>query len=133
VWPLRDTLNSTIRDETPFIEDSVKIFLRDVYDHMVQVIDNAENYREMIMGMHDMYMSHISNKMNEVMKVLTIIATIFIPLTFIAGVYGMNFNTETSPYNMPELNWYWGYPAIMLAMLMIALGMVYYFKKKDWL
>lgn len=133
VWPLRDTLNSTIRDDSPFITDNTKIFLRDVYDHMVQIIDNIENYRDMIMGMHDMYMSHVSNKMNEVMKVLTIIATIFIPLTFIAGIYGMNFNPEASPYNMPELQWYWGYPAAMAVMVVVAVLMVFYFKRKGWL
>lgn len=133
VWPLRDTINSTIRDESPLIINATKIYLRDVYDHMVQIIDNIENYREMVMGLHDMYMSNISNKMNEVMKVLTIIATIFIPLTFIAGIYGMNFDPDASPYSMPELTWYWGYPAVMLTMLVIALVMVVYFKRKDWM
>ncbi|MDX1617621.1 MAG: magnesium/cobalt transporter CorA [Balneolaceae bacterium] len=133
VWPLRDTLNSAIRDESPFIADNTKIFLRDVYDHMVQIIDNIENYRDMIMGMHDIYMSHVSNRMNEVMKVLTIIATIFIPLTFIAGIYGMNFDPGVSPYNMPELSWYWGYPATMVVMAVVAALMVVYFKRKGWL
>lgn len=133
IWPLRDAINSTIRDESKFIAESTKIYLRDVYDHMIQVIDNIENYRDMIIGLHDMYMSNISNRMNEIMKVLTIIATIFIPLTFIAGIYGMNFNTEISPYNLPELNWYWGYPAAMAVMLGIAIAMVFYFKRKDWL
>lgn len=133
VWPLRDMLNSTIRDESPFIEDNTKLFLRDVYDHMVQIIDNIENYRDMVIGMHDIYMSHVSNKMNEVMKVLTIIATIFIPLTFIAGVYGMNFNPEASPYNMPELQWYWGYPVAMGVMGVIGVIMLIYFRRKGWL
>lgn len=133
VWPLRDMINSTVRDESPLIDESIKVYLRDVYDHTVQIIDTVENYREMIMGMHDVYMSHISNKMNEVMKVLTIIATIFIPLTFIAGIYGMNFNPESSPYNMPELNWYWGYPAIMMLMLVLSIWMIIYFRKKRWL
>lgn len=80
-----------------------------------------------------MYMSQVSNKMNEVIKVLTIIATIFIPLTFIAGIYGMNFNSEISPFNMPELNWYWGYPAALTVMGIVAIIMLYYFKQKDWL
>lgn len=132
VWPLRDALNTAIRDESKFITDSTKIYLRDVYDHMVQVIDNIENYRDMILGLHDMYMSHVSNKMNEVMKVLTIIATIFIPLTFIAGIYGMNFDPEASPYNMPELSWYWGYPVSMGIMAIIAVIMIFYFKRKGW-
>ncbi len=133
VWPTRDMLNAVIRDESDLINESTKIYIRDVYDHVIQIIDNVENYREMIMGMHDMYMSHVSNKMNEVMKVLTIIATIFIPLTFIAGIYGMNFDTEISPYNLPELSWYYGYPAFWGVMLVVAVIMVIYFRKKDWL
>lgn len=133
VWPLRDALNTAIRDESGFIGDDTKIYLRDVYDHMIQVIDNIENYRDMILGLHDMYMSQVSNRMNEVMKVLTIIATIFMPLTFIAGIYGMNFNPEKSPYNMPELEWYYGYPASLAVMAVIALIMVVYFKRKGWL
>ncbi|HEX6981228.1 MAG TPA: magnesium/cobalt transporter CorA [Balneolaceae bacterium] len=133
IWPLRDAINSVIRDESPFITDHTKVYLRDVYDHIVQLIDNAENYRDMILSLHDMYMSYVSNKMNEVMKVLTIIATIFIPLTFIAGIYGMNFNTEISPYNMPELNWYWGYPAFWVVMLVITTVMIFFFKRKRWL
>lgn len=133
IWPTRDMLNTLIRDESDFIEESTKIFIRDVYDHIVQIIDNIENYREMIIGMHDMYMSHVSNKMNEVMKVLTIIATIFIPLTFIAGIYGMNFNPDASPYNMPELNWYWGYPAFWAVTIIVSFLMVIFFKRKDWL
>lgn len=133
VWPLRDTINSTVRDDSPFIDEPVKIYLRDVYDHMVQIIDNVENYRDMVMGMHDLYMSQVSNRMNEVMKVLTMIATIFIPITFIAGVYGMNFDPSASPWNMPELNWYWGYPAAWASMIITAAIMVIYFKRKGWL
>lgn len=133
VWPLRDVLNSTIRDDSPFIEEQTKIYLRDVYDHMIQIIDSVENYREMVTGLHDMYMTNMSNKMNEVMKVLTIIATIFIPLTFVAGIYGMNFDPGVSPWNMPELSWYWGYPAVMLVMLILTIGMIIFFRKKKWL
>ncbi len=132
IWPLRDTLNSIIRDESAFIDEDIKIYLRDVNDHVVQIIDNLDNYRDMIMGMHDLYMTHASNKMNEVMKVLTIIATIFIPLTFIAGIYGMNFNPDAGPYNMPELSWYWGYPAIWAVMIVVTFGMIIYFKRKGW-
>lgn len=132
VWPLRDAINTAIRDETKFINSDTKIFLRDVYDHMIQIIDNIENYRDMVLGLHDMYMSQVSNRMNEVMKVLTVIATIFIPLTFIAGIYGMNFNPEVSPLNMPELNWYWGYPFSLGTMTLTALAMVFYFKRKGW-
>jgi len=132
VWSLRDALNSLIRDDTKFFKKETKIFLRDVYDHVVQIIDSVENYREMIFGIYDMNMSALSNKMNEVMKVLTVIATIFIPLTFIAGIYGMNFDPEASPWNMPELEWYYGYPFSFGLMLLIAAGMLYFFKKKEW-
>lgn len=133
VWSLRDGINSLIRDEMPLISSDVKVFLRDVYDHVVQVIDSIETNREMVMGLFDMYMSGLSNRMNEVMKVLTIIATIFIPLTFIAGVYGMNFDPEASPFNMPELNWYYGYPLSLLLMFLLSLGMLYYFRRKRWI
>jgi magnesium transporter len=133
IWSLRDSINSLIRDENPLIAKETKIYIRDVYDHIVQVIDSIENNREMIYSLYDMHMSGLSNKMNEVMKLLTIIATIFIPLTFIAGIYGMNFNSETSPLNMPELNWYYGYPASLILMISMTLLMVLYFRKKKWL
>lgn len=132
VWPLRDAINSAIRDESELINENTKIYLRDVYDHMIQIIDNIENYRDTILGLHDMYMSQVSNRMNEVMKVLTIIATIFIPLTFVAGIYGMNFDPGASPYNMPELSWYWGYPASLGVMGIIAIIMIFFFKRKGW-
>jgi magnesium transporter len=133
VWSLRDALNSLIRDDVPLVSSEVKIFLRDVYDHVVQVIDRIETNREMVIGLSDMYMSSLSNRMNEVMKVLTIIATVFIPLTFIAGIYGMNFNPESSPYNMPELNWEYGYLFSLLVMAVITLGLIYYFRRKKWI
>lgn len=132
VWSFRDGINSMLRDDLPHISSEVKVFLRDVYDHMVQVIDSIESNREMVYGLYDMYMSGLSNRMNEVMKVLTIIATIFIPLTFIAGIYGMNFDPAASPWNLPELSWYYGYPASLLLMLLITIGMVRFFKKKGW-
>lgn len=132
VWPLRDSINSLIRDENSLIRNDTKIYIRDVYDHIIQVVDSIENYREMVYSLYDMHMSGLSNKMNEVMKVLTIIATIFIPLTFIAGIYGMNFNADVSPLNMPELNWYYGYPALLSIMGIMGLLMIYYFKKKQW-
>lgn len=132
VWSLRDGINSLLRDDIPLISEEVKVFIRDVYDHLVQVIDSIETSREMIFGLYDMYMSGLSNRMNEVMKVLTIIATIFIPLTFIAGIYGMNFNTEASPWNMPELSWYYGYPASLGVMALLIIIMIYYFKRKGW-
>src|SRR5699024_7406473 len=127
IWPLRDMLNRTIHDESAFVEDTTKIYLRDVHDHVSQIIDNLESYRDMIRGTQDIYSKYIDNKMNEVMTVLTIIATIFIPLTFITGIYGMNFD------NMPGLHWKWGYPVSILVMLIVAVGMLSYFKAKDWL
>ncbi|MFC1780740.1 magnesium/cobalt transporter CorA [Planctomycetota bacterium] len=133
VWPLRELISGIQRTESDLIKESTDAYLRDVYDHTIQVIDTVESFRDMVTGMLDIYLSSISNRMNEVMKVLTIIATIFIPLTFIAGIYGMNFNPEVSPWNMPELNWRWGYPAVWLVMLLVTGVMLYYFKKKKWL
>lgn len=133
VWPLREVINNLMRDESPLIKESTDLFLRDLYDHTIQVIDTIEAYRDTLSGLLDLYMSSISNRMNEVMKVLTIIATIFIPLTFIAGIYGMNFNPSSSIYNMPELNWSYGYPAAIISMLIVSLLMIYYFMKKEWL
>ena len=127
VWPLREVVNGLERSESKLVKKSTHIFLRDVYDHTIQVIDTIESFRDMISGMLDIYLSSISNKMNEVMKVLTIIATIFIPLTFIAGIYGMNFKY------MPELGWRFGYAMIWFVIGIIALIMIAYFKKKRWL
>lgn len=127
VWPLRELINGLQRSESPLIKESTDIYFRDVYDHTIQIIDTIETFRDMASGMIDIYLSSISNRMNEVMKVLTIIATIFIPLTFIAGVYGMNFKY------MPELHWYLGYPFALLLMLLITMFMLLYFKKKKWL
>ena len=133
VWPNRELINSLIRDEHPLITNVTIIFLKDVYDHTIQVMDAIESFRDVLSGMIDIYMSSVSNKMNEVMKVLTIFASIFIPLTFIAGIYGMNFNPSMSPFNMPELNWFWGYPFVLLIMLITSALMLYYFKRKNWL
>ena len=127
VWPLREVVNTLERGESPLIQESVGIFLRDLYDHTIQIIDTVETFRDMVSGMLDIYLSSVSNKMNEVMKVLTIIATIFIPLTFIAGIYGMNFAY------MPELRWRWGYFAVLGVMIITTIGMVKYFKNKKWL
>lgn len=132
VWSLRDGINSLIRDDSPLITPEIKVYLRDVYDHLVQVIDSVESQRELVFSLYDMYMSSLSSRMNEVMKVLTVISTLFIPLTFIVGVYGMNFNPETSAWNMPELNWAFGYPAAWGLMLTLVASMLYYFKRKDW-
>jgi len=130
IWPQRDALNILIRDGQQ--ESEVRFYLRDVYDHTVEIIDMVETYRELAAGLMDVYLSSVSNRMNEVMKFLTIISTIFIPLTFIVGIYGMNFNVDKSPYNMPELNWYWGYPLVMLLMLGIAGVLILYFWRKGW-
>jgi len=127
VWPLREVINGLEDSDSPLMHDSTGIYLRDLYDHIIQVLDTMENFREMIAGMFDIYLSSISNKLNEVMKVLTIIATIFIPLTFLAGVYGMNFRY------MPELEWRWGYPVIWAVMLAVLIVMVGYFRKKRWI
>ena len=133
VWPLREVINGLERSENELIQESTNVFLRDVYDHTIQVIDGIETFRDTVSGMLDIYLSSVSNKMNETMKVLTIIATIFIPITFVAGIYGMNFNPEISIWNMPELNWRYGYLFACGVMLLIALSMVLYFRRKKWL
>jgi magnesium transporter len=139
IWPFREVVNTLVRgDAAPgtgssLITESTALYLRDLYDHVIQIIDILESYREMVGALVDLYMSNQGNRMNEVMKVLTIIATIFIPLTFIAGIYGMNFDPESSPWNMPELAWYWGYPAALAVMALIAGGMVLYFRRRRWL
>jgi magnesium transporter len=132
IWPQRDAINALIRDQSDLISPNVQIYLRDCYDHAVQVMDMVETYRELASGLMDVYLSSVGNKMNEIMKLLTVISSIFIPLTFIAGVYGMNFNTEKSPFNMPELNWYWGYPLCLAVMLVIAGGLVFFFWRRGW-
>jgi magnesium transporter len=110
IWPLRELINGLQNAETEIITENTRIYLRDIYDHTIRVIDSIEDFKEILASMVDIYLSSLSNKMNDIMKVLTVIATIFIPLTFIAGVYGMNFDY------MPELQWRWGYPAILLFM-----------------
>lgn len=132
-WPERDTVSAFSREESHLISPDTRVFVRDCYDHIIQVIDIIETYRDLASGLQDVYLSSLSNKMNEIMKVLTIISTIFIPLTFIAGVYGMNFDTEVSPWNMPELEWYWGYPFSLALMGAIAFALVIFFRRKKWL
>jgi magnesium transporter len=131
-WPEREVIASLQREEAHLIRPETRIFLRDCYDHAVQVIDMIETYRDLAAGMLDVYLSSTSNRLNEVMKVLTIISTIFIPLNFIAGVYGMNFDRQASPLNMPELGWYYGYPAVLTLMAVAGGALVLYFKRKGW-
>jgi magnesium transporter len=127
VWPLRELISGLQRGESSFIKETTGIYLRDVYDHTIQVIDTVESFRDTVSGMLDIYLSSISNRMNGVMKVLTIIATIFIPLTFVAGIYGMNFKY------MPELEWKWGYFGVWTVMLIMGICMLVFFRKKKWL
>ena len=133
LWPQREVLNSLLRNDNSLIRKDTSIYLRDCYDHTIQILDLIENYREMATSLIDVYLSSSSYRLNEIMRVLTMIATIFIPLTFVVGVYGMNFSHPDSPWAMPELHWYYGYPAVWAIMIAIAIGMVIYFKKKDWL
>lgn len=127
VWPLRDMLSNLQRSETEFIEEGTMLFFRDLQDHTTRIIDTVETYRDLLSGIMDIYLSTNANRMNEVMKVLTILSSIFIPVTFIAGVYGMNFEF------MPELRSPYGYAAVWVVMLSIMLGLVWYFKRKKWM
>ena len=132
IWPMREAVHTLVRDPHPVIHDETRIYLRDCYDHTIQLIDLLETYRELGSDLRDLYLSSASNRMNEIMKVLTVISTIFIPLNFIAGVYGMNFNTEY-PWNMPELNWRFGYLYALSLMLTVTAGLIYFFWQKGWL
>jgi magnesium transporter len=127
VWPLREVLSICQREASSQFSAPVVTFLRDVYDHSIQVIDTIESYRDLLTSMLEVYLSSISNRTNETMKVLTIIATIFIPLTFITSIFGMNFEF------MPELHWRWGYPAVWLIMILVTTGLLVYFRRNDWI
>ncbi|NCS90232.1 MAG: magnesium and cobalt transport protein CorA [Ignavibacteria bacterium CG2_30_36_16] len=131
--PIRDILFMIERENFPVFKKSTFPFLRDINDHIKQILDLIENYREITNGLMEVYLSSASRKMNEIMKLLTIISTIFIPLTFIVGIYGMNFNTNISSLNMPELNWKFGYPIVLITMGMIAALLVIWFKRKKWM
>ncbi len=126
VWPLREAISVLERAESDLVQEKTSVYLRNVYDHTIQVVDTVETFRDMVSGMLDVYLSSLSNRMNEVMKVLTIIATIFIPMTFLAGIYGMNFKY------MPELEWRWAYPFLWSIILLVGLIMVFYFRRKKW-
>lgn len=127
VWPLREMVSELLKGELGFVSDDTRVFLRDLYDHTIQVMDTIELFRDTVSGLQDLYLSSVSQRMNEIMKVLTIMASIFIPVTFIAGIYGMNFEY------MPELTWRWGYFAVWGVILAAVLGMLAYFKKRKWL
>lgn len=132
IWAEREIINRINFDLNASFTESTKIYLKDCYDHAIQIMDLVETFRDLLTNMVDVYLSSVSNKMNEVMKVLTIIATIFMPLSFLASLYGMNFNTEKSPFNMPELNWFFGYPFALSLMFLSSMIMLLYFKKKGW-
>lgn len=127
VWPVRDALNVLVRGDSELFTKATLLFMRDVYDHTVQVVDMTETMRDLVSGLMDIYLTTMSNRLNEIMKVLTIMATIFIPLTFIAGIYGMNFE------NMPELYWEYGYWFALGIMAVVAVGLLFWFKKRRWL
>jgi magnesium transporter len=134
LWPQREVVNQLLRDEDDWISEPTQIYLRDCYDHTVQIMDLVESYRDMSASLLDIYMSSASMRLNEVMRVLTMIATIFIPLTFITGLYGMNFADNTaSPWAMPELHWYYGYPLVWLVIVGVVAGMLFWFRHKRWL
>lgn len=135
IWPLRDAMAMLAREDTARFSPEIRPYLRDCYDHVVQVVELLETYRELTADLRDLHMSSMSNRINETMRVLTIISTIFIPLTFIAGIYGMNFDYAegSKPLNMPELHWRYGYPAILVVMAATTIGMVAYFYRQGWI
>jgi len=133
IWPHRDMINALMRDSDKFVDEETVTYLRDVYDHAVQLMDLVESMRDVSSDLISTYMSVVSNRMNEVMKVLTIIATVFIPLSFVAGLYGMNFDPSASPWNMPELGWAYGYPAVLAVMAAMVAGLLAYFWRRGWL
>lgn len=133
LWPQREVINQLLRDESPLVGGGTRLYLRDCYDHTIQVMDLIETYREMTTGMLDIYLSSVSNRTNEIMRLLTVIATIFIPLTFITGIYGMNFDRAASHWNMPELGWPYGYPLLLGVMIGIVGLMLAWFKRQGWL
>ena len=132
IWSQRDAINILIRDGSILINPEVLVYFRDCYEHTIQLRDIVENYRELASDLMDIYLSSVSNKMNEVMRLLTVISSIFIPLTFIAGVYGMNFDSGESPWNMPELDWYYGYPLCLVVMFSTAICLIYFFWRRGW-
>jgi magnesium transporter len=133
VWPVRDIVTALMHDESGIVQPNTKVFLRDCYDHTVQIMDLVETYRDVNSGLMDLYLSAVGMRTNEIMRVLTVMSAIFIPLTFVAGVYGMNFDREDGWWNMPELHQPWGYLACLGLMAAIAFGQILFFKRKKWL
>lgn len=127
IWPMRDVVNRFLRLESPLIGSTSQLYLHDVYDHVVQIIDIIEGFRDVVSGMVDIYLSNINIRTNDIMKVLTIVSTIFVPLTFISSLYGMNFE------HMPELHTRWGYPVVLIIMISVAIGMLIFFRRKKWI
>lgn len=133
LWPQREVLNKLMGQENKLIKDETLVYLRDCYDHTIQIMDLLETYRDMSVSLVDIHLSSVSNRMNEIMRVLTVIATIFIPLTFVVGLYGMNFSNSASPWAMPELRWYYGYPLVWLVLIVITISMLWFFRRRHWL
>jgi magnesium transporter len=133
LWPQREVINQLLRGDQALVQEDTLIYLRDCYDHTIQVMDLLETYRDMTGSMLEIYLSSVNNQMNQVMRLLTVIATIFIPLTFIAGVYGMNFDRNAGPWNMPELGWHYGYLLIWAIMILVALVMLVFFRRRKWI
>jgi len=127
IWPSRELLSRLARDESLLISEETRLYLRDVYDHVIHIMDSIDTIRELLVSMLDLYLSSVSKRTNEIMKVLTIFASLFMPLTFIVGIYGMNFDV------MPELRWAWGYPAVMLIMLPLVVGLLALFRRQHWI
>ncbi len=133
IWPMREMVNDLLRDPIPLISEDTHLYLKDCYDHVIQIIDLVETDRELGSDLMDVYLTAMSNRMNEIMKVLAIITTIFMPMSFIAGIYGMNFDPGRSPWNMPEIEWYWGYPFALFLMASVAFGLMALFRWRGWL
>jgi magnesium transporter len=133
LWPMRDALATLIRNDVPYVKPETKIFFNDTLDHALRLIELVENQRDMLTGLIEMHLSLSQARTNDVISYLTIVSVIFMPLTFLVGIWGMNFDPETSPWNMPELKAYYGYPASLLFMLAVAVGLIVFFKSKKWL
>jgi magnesium transporter len=133
IWPQREVIGRLVRSESELIADRTKPFLRDCYDHTLMILDLIESFRDVTASIMDLYISSLSLRTNEIMRVLTVISAIFIPLTFIVGVYGMNFDPSVSHLNMPELKWAFGYPFVWIVMIAVATGMIFFFRRKKWL